>query len=232
MCPKTHDSAPSSPNCIAVIGDLVDSRRLSDEERGNAQALLEQLLEAVNQRSERAVLAKFLVTIGDEFQGLLTDPTIIPDFVWTIVGGLSPIQVRFGFGFGPLSTELKEYALGMDGPVWHQARKAIELSKGRGRSGGGVFLGFGERTDLVLNGLASTTHYLEAAMSDRQREVVDLLRAGMSQTEVAEKLGVKQPTISDHARAAGWSAVQDGEAGWRAALSPFDTSEQWDGLRR
>lgn len=223
---QTYSDTLNRPACVAVIADIVQSRRLDPSRRSVTQSILEAVLEHVNRVYRKEILAKFLVTVGDEFQGLLKDPTILPDLLWTIERALPRVELRVGVGFGPLDTELKEHALGMDGPVWHYAREAIESAKATRRAGG-VFLGFGPTNETVLNGFARLHHHLRSSMSDRQMEIVDHLRRGATQVEVSRVLAISKQVVSKQVKAAGWTAHSDGEAGWRAALMPFNTSREW-----
>jgi hypothetical protein len=55
----------------AVIGDLIDSKKIKPEERKVLQEKLRLLLERVNNDYSSYIAANFLITLGDEFQGLL-----------------------------------------------------------------------------------------------------------------------------------------------------------------
>ena len=59
-------------NYIAVVGDVVASRQAP--ERGELQSRLQQALEQVNERFSGVVASRFVLTLGDEFQGLLLSP--------------------------------------------------------------------------------------------------------------------------------------------------------------
>lgn len=191
MATQTYSDSLNRSPCVAVIADLVRSRRLAPSHRSATQSTLEKILEEVNKAHGKEILAKFLVTVGDEFQGLLRDPTVLPDILWTIDRALAGVGLRVGVGFGTLDTELKEYALGMDGPAWHCAREAIESAKATRREGG-VFVGFGPTHDAVLNGFARLHHHLRNSMSDRQMGILDHLRRGATQVEVSRLLGVSR----------------------------------------
>jgi len=167
-----------------------------------------------------------VVTAGDEFQGLLRDGRVIPDILWDLDSGINGIPVRVGLGCGTLETALKEWAVGMDGPVWHRARAAIEKAK-LGRRMGGVFYGFGQRYDAVLNGLARLMRDLRSRLSSKQLQTVRALRDGDSQVALAEHLGITKQAVSKRARSAGWDAYREGEDSFRLVLSEFDFRERW-----
>ena len=211
--------------CVGLIADLVGSRGFRDAARRDLQRNLDGLMGELNAKYSHAVLSKFLVTAGDEFQGLLREPDVVPDVVWDVEYRIADVDVRIGIGRGSLETEWKEFAVGMDGPVWHAARESLEEAK-RSKSFGGVFNGFGENEDDILNGCARMLRRLRESLSDRQRQVLHLMRQDMSQKAIAEKLGISRQAVSRHVGASGWAAYQAGELAWRAVLAGFDSSRQ------
>lgn len=218
-----------SRECTAVIGDLVSSRTFRGAQRNRLQAGLQQLLMGINARWREAILARFVITTGDEFQGLLSQPACLPDLIWFIEDGLRNVEIRVGIGFGTLETELAEYAIGMDGSVWHAARGAVTDAKKRNRLGG-VFRGFGERDDSILNGLGRFLFEFRRRMTPKQRQIVEMIREtdpDMTQTQVAERLDITKQAVSKHLRSAAWGAYQEGEDALYSALAPFDRSQIW-----
>lgn len=202
----------------AVIADVVHSRRLPGDERRELQRAVERTLAEVNRTFASALAAKFLITVGDELQGLLHDPAILPELIRRLEVRLPQIDLRIGVGRGGIDTDLKEYAIGMDGPAWHAARAAIDAAKKDDRRGG-VFRGFGARDDLTLNGLARLLHHLRAGLTSKQRALLEELLDDETQTEIARKAGISKQAVSKQARAAGWELYREGEAAARAILA-------------
>lgn len=183
-------------------------------------------MEEINTKHADAILSRFLVTIGDEFQGLLTKCGTIPDLIWDLEDDLADVEVRVGIGCGVLETELQESAIGMDGPVWHAARNAILRAKDANALGG-VFEGFGDEDDAILNGFARLLRHFREDLTETQREVVSLSRGGMNRSGIAQKLGITNQALGKHLKAAGWLVYQEGESAWKTALAKYDYSENW-----
>jgi hypothetical protein len=221
---KNKTDKPTKPCCIALIGDLVGSRTLG-QRRAHVQEKLFEILHSLNNDHAEFVLAKFIVTAGDEFQGLLLSGVIIPEIIWDVETKFD-YQVRFGIGIGPLSTPLQEYAVGMDGPAWYDARDAI-LDAHTNKRMGGVFKGFSPQDDCILNGFARTLGFQRAQFTDKQIRVIEMLRGGKSQTEIAQKLKITRQAVSDHLVKSGWSAYSEGEHGWKTALTKYDFTQDW-----
>ncbi len=222
---KSDSQAPPTHPVTAVIGDLVGSRQLSPSDRREVQVELRQFLGWLNQDYRAAVLSNFVITTGDEFQALLRDPELIPDLAWELEAKLDRIGVRLGIGFGTIYTPLRPVAIGMDGPAFHQAREAITKAAKKGWNGG-VFLGFTEPGDVILNGFARLLHRHRTDMTERQREVAAILRRGKTQTEVAEMLEITKQAVSDHVGAMGWEEYFLAETGWRTALKMLGSANR------
>lgn len=211
---------------IAVIGDIVGSKQLPQVERTQVQRQLEELLNRLNKHYAKAIGARFLVTLGDEFQGVLKRADIIPDLIWDIEASLPKAEVRIGIGHGTLNPPIKRVALGMDGPAFHAARAAIEEARRR-KTRGGSFLGFGQAEDMLLNSLAALLRRQRATLTENQLETLGLLRRGHSQSEIAAKFGITKQAVNSRARSVGWEAYLEGEGALRAILKRFDASSAW-----
>lgn len=114
----------------AVIGDLIGSREL--EKRMDFQDKLNNLLIELNATYAYAIAAGFTITLGDEFQGLLTKPEPLLAIMDKIRMSIYPVKLRFGIGIGTMSTKIEaSAAIGADGPAYHAAREGIMAIKDR-----------------------------------------------------------------------------------------------------
>lgn len=213
--------------CVALIGDIVKSRKLDGGRRYSVQQRLSSLLEEFNQVHQRSIISQFVVTLGDEFQGLLKSPQIIPDLLWQLESDLTDVQVRIGAGYGTLTTPIQDEAIGMDGPAFHNARAAITEAKSRGHLGG-VFKGFQTPANEALNGFARILYRQRVSWTDTQREVVEFLRRGIRQSGIATELDITQQAVSSRTRSSGWQAYTEAEHGWRVMLTQFDSATDWE----
>lgn len=211
----------SPPSWIAVIGDLVDSRRLSRAERAAAQRALRSIVARLDRISADRLGSRFAITTGDEFQGLLHGPEPIADLLWAIQVEQRELSVRVGIGRGELFTPLRDETVGMDGPVFHAAREAIEQSRA-GHGDRPVFAGFGPATDRVLTGIAAGLSALRGRWTERQCDVAVLLREGRTQADVAARLKITPQSVHQHVVAAALAAHDRLEDGLRAALESGD----------
>lgn len=202
--------------CVAVIADMVQSRKLKSQQRRAVQLTFATFLKNINTEFRKAVVARFVVTLGDECQGILHDATALPDLLWRF-DEFESRQLRVGIGRGVLYTPVGRDAINIDGPALHRARAAIERAK-KDQLLGGVFEGFGKHHDQLFNGFARLLHHHRLSLADQQREVVAHLRSGLNQTQTAEKMGITKQAVSLYAAHAGWEAYSEGEQAFKTAL--------------
>jgi len=208
--------ARTSQRYIAVIADMVRSRDVPASQRRVLQKRFTRLIVNLNQNYRRTIASKFVITLGDEFQGLLNSAVLIPDLIWHLEQEFPERELRVGIGFGTLDTPSQKYAINIDGPVLHAARAAIEHAK-RTRALGGVFRGFGDLDD-ISNGIARLLWFHRSRWTPAQRSIAGLLRQGMSQTEVARKLRITRQVVSRQVLASGCFQYIAAENAWRIIL--------------
>lgn len=191
-----------SKSYIAVIGDIKCSKTLHN--RGQVQDTLKKALEDINTTFRDDLASKFIITLGDEFQGLFRRGANVMQIISMIQNALYPVEIRFGMGIGTISTDINwEMSIGADGPAYYKAREAIDfLKKNEKRKQSGaadIRLGLQEEaqgTVVMINTLLSLMTVIRCSWSERQREVIwDMLKHQDSQAEVARRLKIKQPTV-------------------------------------
>jgi hypothetical protein len=198
---------------IALIGDLVRSREIIDREA--VQRRLGGFLDSINRRFADHVSARLVVTVGDEFQGLLRPGFPLREFLWSFEQELGQEHpARFGAGFGTISTDMRTEAVGMDGPCFHRAREALSEAKGSGAYL--MFKGFG--IDEALNGLFALLRDIETGWTDRQRRVIEVLRREGQQTAVAQTMGVTKQNVNSILKAAKYEIYSGGWKGLERLL--------------
>lgn len=203
-----------SDYCV-LIGDISKSRELRD--RAAIQERFKAAIEEINQRFTDSIVSKFLITIGDEFQGVLNDVAKSYDVIVAIRELLYPVEFVFGVGVGTITTEIAPEAIGMDGPAFHNARAALEEGKEEGYEV--RYRGLGESLDYLINATLVLIEALKRRWTERQFKVITIYRQTGSQAEAARRLKVSGSTISQILAAASWDAVAVGEDALKKLLS-------------
>ncbi len=187
---------------IAIIGDMKQSQKMNN--RREVQNKLKQVLEEINNKYIGDISSKFIITLGDEFQGLLGNGVNTMNIVSEIERKMYPIRMRFGIGIGKITTDVnKEMALGADGPGYYKARNAIEYLKDNEKKKQAIAadIRFEVESDnqaatIMINTILALMTAIKESWSDRQREIIwDMLEHRDSQIGVAKRLKIQQPAV-------------------------------------
>ena len=219
MASTRGKEALRSEPCLALIGDMVGSRELLPSRRQKIQERFKEFIQYLNKKYAEDLLAKFVITLGDEFQGLLLSATPIPDLMWDIDQRFSDRDLRVGVGFGVLTTPIQKEAINVDGPALYNARTAVENAR-RKRSLGGVFVGFGE-ADQVMNGIAHLLSFHRSELAQQQLRIAELMRQGRTHLQAAEQLQISRQAVSKQVRSMGWGAYAEAELAWRVFIEKW-----------
>ncbi len=161
---------------FAIIGDFVDSKSIQN--RYQAQKILENALTKINHKYENIIVSKFSITLGDEFQGLLTIEAPIFHMVDDLCQALFPYEVRFGVGLGDIVTDINpELSIGADRPAYWHAREAIQFVHQKNDYGNtSLAIEVGNPTKTAqLNALISAGDAIKADWRASQQEVLTSL---------------------------------------------------------
>lgn len=186
---------------FAVIGDIIESKKI--KERRAVKEKLSSVLCEINKMYNEYIASKFMITLGDEFQGLLKSGTYVMEIIEKIEQGMYPIRIRFGIGVGRIVTDINpELPLGADGPAYYNARKMIdeiklsEKKKMESKANTKIMIDDNEDISQLINTIFALNTVLKSKWTDRQREIiVTYLNFKGTQYEVAKKLGINQSNV-------------------------------------
>lgn len=199
---------------IAFIGDIIHSREIDRNKRNEVQLKLKMILEQINQEFSNFIAAKFVITIGDEFQGLLLEPGCLMNIIDIIQFRMYPVRIRFGIGFGNIDTEInRNMALGADGPAYHYARKMIDTLKllQKAKMSGSpnimVYTQLDDSDNMVqlINSNLQLCTFIESKWTDKQRQLIQMIYLEeRNQMEAADKLSIAQSSVQRRLKSAGY----------------------------
>ncbi|MDD4541660.1 MAG: SatD family protein [Eubacteriales bacterium] len=188
---------------VAIIGDIVDSKRLKD--RKATQQKYKDILSDVNLKYSEDIAAKFSITLGDEFQGLLKNRSNIMKIISEIEMAMSPVEMRFGIGIGDINTDINfDNSREIDGTAYHRARRMIEEVKGirsqhAGRDASLMICSEDENEEIdeLLNSILSVCTALKSKWTERQKEIIQAyLLNEENQYKAAKYLDIGQSSVS------------------------------------
>ena len=200
---------------VVIIGDIIDSRNLVN--RGVVQTKLKAILEAINEKYGDDIVARFKITLGDEFQGLLQTNTNILAIITTIERALSPVQLRFGVGIGTITTEINyEVSAEIDGPAYHRARAMIERMEQKEKQyteqQTNILLASDtkhKQTDELINTIFALCYTIKSRWTARQSEIIAaFINNEEHQYKTAAALGINQSSVNKALKNADYYAYQ------------------------
>lgn len=222
----THSGKQTPPtepvSATTVVFDIVRSKTIAAPRRSDVQQRIGALLKRWNRTYAASLLSGFMISLGDEYQGLITAPEIIPDLMWELEDRCADVAFRWGIGFGAVHTQLQRNVTAIDGPTFHNARRAIASAK-KDKKQGGVYVGFPPEINGSLNGLARVLFHQRSRLTEAQREGVQYLRSGTTRTEAARALHITRQAMDQRAHSAGWPAYTEGETALRELLGSCNT---------
>ncbi len=201
---------------FAVIGDMVNSRGMEPSLRRAAQDELANSLAAVNASMADDIAAGFVITLGDEFQGLMHSSGDPMSAVISVMNSVRCVSIRYAIGMGSITTVINSSAaLGADGPAFYNARKAMNIMKEHPGSRLCICTG-SDAVDEELNTVALLTNSIAGSMTGRQLNMCTLMLGSelcgkrMRQRELADMFGITQGAVSLQLASADYKAYAVG----------------------
>jgi hypothetical protein len=144
-------------------------------------------------------LAAFERTAGDEFQGLLTDQLSVVSAILDLV---NDGHWSIGVGIGSVEEPVPASTRAARGPAYALARLAVEAAK---RAPQHLVVRGAEQT--AADDVEAALALLSAVVTGRSpqaREAIELAERGLTQAEIAAKLGVTRQAVGQRLTAAHW----------------------------
>lgn len=112
-----------------IISDIIGSRKLNDHERYEWQLFLKSSIVQINEKFSDFIEAPFMITKGDEFQGVLKRIGSVHSIVMEFERLIFPLTMRFGVGHGVIQKMGSKIPIEMDGAAFHSAQTALNVAK-------------------------------------------------------------------------------------------------------
>jgi hypothetical protein len=111
-----------------MICDIKNSKSLQNREA--VQYMLIDMLKEVNIKFAACIACPFIITLGDEWQGLLHNFCDYSKIIGYFESKLGKIDFYCGVGIGDVSIHDFELTVNqLDGPSFYKARNALKLAK-------------------------------------------------------------------------------------------------------
>jgi len=175
---------------LVLIGDIVASKRIKN--RKEIQKKLQNLFKSFNNNKE--IISPFTITLGDEFQAVFSKADNIFKYLWEVLFAIYPVQVRFSFGIGDITTSINTVqAIGMDGPAFYNAREGLTELKQK------AFL-FNlvhndEKKIMLIKQVLFLLSHLTSGWKESRFKILSLLYDDMSVFKVAKKMKISDKAV-------------------------------------
>ncbi len=186
------------PDRYLLLVDLKGSTQLAPKVAERLFGRLEKRLPALNRRLDPAPVLGLSISYGDEVAGLFDTPAHLYSVVDQIRGWLHPeVAIRFVAAHGSIgrfSQDIRQ----VGGEVFKRADDAVRAIK-KERRFCRWLIGDGT-TNAALDALTEISNAVLEDMTAYQREVYRLLASGLSQAEIAGRMGKHRQSVSDAVR--------------------------------
>lgn len=192
--------------CV-ITGDIKKSRKL--ENRSEVQKRLKSGLSEINLKYKEELLSDFMITLGDEFQGVLKSPEKCYSVFLDIQDSLH-LNIYFGIGIGDIETEIYEKTIEMDGSAFYRSREALKEAKKKKSS---LILKSGsDYFDEIVNTIFNLITIIRDKWTKRQKEIVEFYKSGeLTYEDVAQHFRVTKQSVSQVLKTANFEAIQKAE---------------------
>lgn len=114
---------------VVIIADVRGSKKMAVDERYEGQLFLKSAIIQVNEQFADVIEAPFMITRGDEFQGVLNNMKAGFEIMLEFERLLFPLQLRYGLGKGKIQKMGSKIPIEMDGPAFHYANEMVNKAK-------------------------------------------------------------------------------------------------------
>lgn len=201
-----------------ITTDIVGSTEYYKTNGKPLRPLLIEVLGEVNRRHADALAVPFTITLGDEFQGLLSDPGKCPRVIHDLRLLLSPLKCRVGVGIGPIVSELMQSTAQMEGLAFSMSRDALSAAE-KAKSALTVYRSEDSTLDSTANAISLLIDAVQSRWTDKQWEAVRVHSRVKDLARVGEQLGMTMQGAEHRLRSTHWREVEQGIECLSASLS-------------
>ena len=211
--------------CV-VMGDIINSRELSDDTRQNVKRAAQSAFDSINTKYMDSIMADFGMVRGDAFEGVILTQSYAPQIVQDIIKAFYSAEkttVRISVVLGELSVTDGDRNK-TDGPAFHCALERLaEIKKKNSSHWLQVHFQIGKLAQRLVDGQLALLAALTEGWTDKQREIVWAMENHDGyQKVVARKLKTTTPVVNKQLKAANYEAYRMAWDGLTEYLTKMD----------
>lgn len=211
--------------CV-VLGDVIRSKSQDRAKRNEVTQAINRILEHINVKYERNILAGFGIVRGDAFEGVLFSQSAAPKIIREMLMLFyeAQIRVRISAVAGELSVVSSERDQA-DGPAFHTALQRIEaLKKIKSDHWFQVSMVTDSTAQPLVDGMLRLISALTKGWTEKQTQIVwAMVNCGNKQSLVSEKLEMAPSVVNKQLKAAQYAAF---DSAWNGLEHYFVNLEE------
>ena len=197
--------------CV-IIGSLIELKEQTPSERKCVLEKMENILARINYDFKENIVAEFIITSGDEFQGQLSASWISIKIIELMIKELYPHPIIFGIGLSNIYIKINsEKALSTDGTAYYFAREGLTEEKNRiNENSFAVYFKTDKNDEALINALCRSVDLIMKGWTVKQREIIwKMSEMAEQQNLIAAELGLNPSTVTRHLKASQYSYYRE-----------------------
>lgn len=182
-------------NAVVIIADVTGSKKMATNERYEGQLFLKSAIIQINENFSETIEAPFMITRGDEFQGVTKDMASGLKIMLEFERLLFPLKLRYGIGKGEIQKMGSSIPIEMDGPAFHRANDSVNRAKKKK-----LFLSCNsgnEANDMLLNNIFLLMNSIKSRWNENNFERYWNYKSLGTFDKVAKKENVSAQAVWD-----------------------------------
>jgi len=180
---------------VVIIADVTGSKKMANNERYEGQLFLKSAIIQINENFSNNIEAPFMITRGDEFQGVTENLASGLEIMLEFERLLFPLKLRYGIGKGEIQKMGSSIPIEMDGSAFHRANDAVNRAKKKK-----LFLSCNsgnEANDMLLNNIFLLMNSIKSRWNENNYERYWNYKSLGTFDKVAKKENVSPQAIWD-----------------------------------
>ena len=179
---------------VVVMGDVSGSKKLSSHSRYQTQLFMKSAIVQINEEFAEDIDAPFMISKGDEFQGLVHSLDAGFRIVLALEKLTFPVKLRFGVGIGNIYRMGGSLPIEMDGPAFHRGNTALNLAKKKKLA---YYLNSENPADMLINTSFQLISAIKKRWSERHHRLFWSYKDLGTYRRVAEEENITPQAVCD-----------------------------------
>ena len=197
--------------CV-IVGDIIDSKKIDLDTLKETKARMEQILELVNEKYYKIIMADFGIVRGDAFEGVLYSQVEAVDIIQDLIRKfLEEVGVSLRISCVTDELTIDEFDRNKsDGPAFHKAIEEIEFLKAK-NSKHWLQISIVTKTNnqILMDTIADLLSMITSGWTEKQRKIAFAMSVYNQQKYVSKELGISPSVVNKQLKAINYQTYQN-----------------------